>query len=188
MILNAFVRDLLARKSGLRLYDGASLHLLIDKIFEQEHECISLNTMKRLMGQIRDEREPHPSTLNIIAHYLGFENWEVLVEATRHINSDFNKCKTLASFSVPEGALVEYTYLPDRKVTLRHQTGSTYVVERNENSKLREGDVVEVGIFIVKLPLLFSKVVRDGQSLGSYTAGLLTGLTDFQLIVPTDHD
>lgn len=182
MILNAFVRHLLAQKSGLRLYDGTSLNLLIDKIAEQEHEIIGLNTMKRLMGHIRDEREPRLSTLNIIAHYLGFENWDVMTKAIRGVNSDFDDNTSLASFSVPEGALVEYTYLPDRKVTLRHQTGSTYVVEHNENSKLREGDVVEVSIFVLHLPLLFSDVVRDGQSLGSYTAAKLTGLTDFHLI------
>ncbi len=189
MVFNRFVKYLLSKKSGLRLDDGAHLNLLIEKIAEQEHERIGLNTMKRLMGQIKDEREPRPSTLNIIAHYLGFPNWEVMDEATRHYNSMFTSNDgSLASFAVPEGSLVEYTYLPDRKVTLQHRTGSTYEVVYNENSQLREGDIVEVGVFMLRFPLIVSDVVRNGQSLGSYIAGKWTGLNSLKLIEPSTED
>jgi len=189
MVFNRFVKYLLSKKSGLHLDDGAHLNLLIEKIAEQEHERIGLNTMKRLMGQIKDEREPRPSTLNIVAHYLGFPNWEVMDEATRHYNSMFtSNGGSLASFAVPEGSLVEYTYLPDRKVTLLHRTGSTYEVVYNENSQLREGDIVEVGVFMLRFPLIVSDVVRNGQSLGSYIAGKWTGLNSLKLIEPSIED
>ncbi len=182
MVLNVFVKYLLSQKSGLNLNDGVHLNKLIEKIEEQEHEHIGLNTMKRLMGQIKDEREPRPSTLNIIARYLGFENWDVMSEATRHVNSSFDHGGSLASFSVPEGGLVEYSYLPDRKVRLRHLSGSKYVVVHNENSQLREGDVIDAPLFVLRFPLLVSDVVRNGVSLGHYTAGKITGLTSIQLI------
>lgn len=189
MVFNTFVKYLLSKKSGLRLDDGAHLNLLIEKIAEQEHEIIGLNTMKRLMGQIKDEREPRLSTLNIIAHYLGFPNWEVMEEATRRYNSKFTSDDgSLASFAVPEGSLVEYTYLPDRKVTLRHRTASTYEVVHNENSQLHEGDIVEVSVFMLHFPLIVSDVVRDGQSLGSYIAGKWTGLKSLKLIEPSSED
>ncbi len=189
MVFNRFVKYLLSKKSGLHLDDGAHLNLLIEKIAEQEHERIGLNTMKRLMGQIKDEREPRPSTLNIVAHYLGFPNWEVMDEATRHYNSMFtSNGGSLASFAVPEGSLVEYTYLPDRKVALRHRTGSTYEVVYNENSQLREGDIVEVGVFMLRFPLIVSDVVRNGQSLGSYIAGKWTGLNSLKLIESSTED
>ena len=55
MVLNVFVKYLLSQKSGLNLNDGVHLNKLIEKIEEQEHEHIGLNTMKRLMGQIKDE-------------------------------------------------------------------------------------------------------------------------------------
>ena len=188
MVFNKFVKYLLRQKSGLRLDDGAQLNLLIEKIADQEHEHIGLNTMKRLMGQIADEREPRPSTLNIIAHYLGFENWDMMTEATRRVNSSFDHGGTIASFAVPEGSLVEYAYLPDRIVRLRHLTGSTYKVVHNENSHLREGDVIEAPLFVLHFPLLVSDVVRDGVSLGAYTAGKVTGLSSIRLVTEEEDE
>lgn len=52
-------------------------------------EHIGVNTLKRLLGFIDDEREPRISTLDVIARYLGFENWEMLKIFDDRSNSSF---------------------------------------------------------------------------------------------------
>ena len=52
--------------------------LLAPDIESATGEHIGVNTMKRLLGFIADERTPRTSTLDVIARYLGFDNWEAL--------------------------------------------------------------------------------------------------------------
>ena len=78
MKFSPYVIDLLKRKSkkDFRL-SGDCEYLALD-IESVTGEHIGVNTLKRLLGFIDDEREPRPSTLDIIARYLDFENWDLL--------------------------------------------------------------------------------------------------------------
>jgi hypothetical protein len=50
-------------------------HLLSEKIKEATHVTLSVATLKRIWGKVRYESKPTITTLNTLAHYLGYENW-----------------------------------------------------------------------------------------------------------------
>jgi hypothetical protein len=52
----------------------------------------------------------------------------------------------------------------------------------SENSKLQAGDEVEVLSFVLHHPLLVLQVWRNGQSLGQFTAGRISGLSSVRVI------
>ena len=107
--------------------------------------------------------------------------------SVRHIpdegNSDFNNFSDeLRSDSLQRGDSVQVTYLPDRQLLFEYQGNDRYLVVESLNSKLRVGDEVEIQNFILHHPLLVARVWRDGDSLGQYTAGRVSGLSSIKVM------
>ena len=185
MLLPPSIIQLLRTKSGIKLDETSHCTQLVRSIEESTHEHLGVNTMKRLLGFISDERSPRLSTLNVLAHYLGFESWQQLMETADDGNSDFDvKVNELRSRDLLENQRVFVSYLPDRELTLVYLGDEKYKVEESLNSKLHVGDIVTISHFILHYPLIMSQVIRDNHTLGNFTAGRLSGLTDIKLLEP----
>lgn len=145
-------------------------------------ERLSVNTIKRLLGMLDENRAPRLSTLDIIAKYLDFNTWGELCKTTTVCDSFFGGCDEVDARSLSEGDNVVFTYNPDRRVVCvclaeKCQFRVTYSM----NSKLCEDDIITVEHFIVNYPLLVTDVLRNGVSLGRYTAGKVYGLTSVKV-------
>lgn len=183
MRLSPSIIQLLSAKSGLKLNDTSHCAQLVRSIEESTHEHLGVNTMKRLLGFIPDERSPRLSTLNVLAHYLGFESWQQLVATADDGNSDFDvQVDELRSRDLLVNQRVFVSYLPDRELTLVYLGDEKYKVEKSLNSKLRMGDVVTISHFILHYPLIVSEVMRGNETLGNFTAGKFSGLTDIKKV------
>ena len=161
MRFSPYVTTLLKQKSGHDLRLSADCEYLALDIESVTGEHIGVNTLKRLLGFIDDEREPRISTLDVIARYLGFKSWEEL-----HIYDD----KTV-------GQQIQISYLPDRRLIIEYQGNNTFFILSSQNSKLQDGDQITITHIVSGYPLLVSQVIRNGQSLGSFTAGKAQGIT-----------
>ena len=179
MQLSFHIRQLLKDKSGKSLLYSSDCEYLALDIESVTGEHIGVNTLKRLLGMIADEREPRISTLDILARYLGYESWAVLSALDDKSNSSFSPTDgELRVADIIIGTRVKIAYLPDRQLTLLYQGHQTFLVEASTNSKLQVGDEVEIHHFVLGYPLLVSNVIRQGQSLGTFTAGQTSGLTE----------
>ena len=119
MKFSPYVIDLLKQKSkkDFRL-SGDCEYLALD-IESVTGEHIGVNTLKRLLGFIDDEREPRPSTLDIIARYLDFENWDLLKCFDDKSNSSFSAAEDeIRTIDLPPGQRIKISYLPDRLIEL----------------------------------------------------------------------
>ena len=144
---------------------------------------IGATTLKRLLGFASDERDPHTSTLDVIARYLGYAHWEELSKIEDKGNSDFDTAdEEVRSADLKPGQCVEITYLPDRKVRMLYLGDTRYRVIDSQNSKLHVDDEVEIQNFVLHHPLFVVNVLRDGSSLGSFTAGRISGLSSVKVI------
>lgn len=143
---------------------------------------VGATTLKRLLGFATDERTPHATTLDAIAHYLGYAHWDELVKIEDKGNSGFDVSEEeIRSADLQTGAIVEITYLPDRVVRLRYHGDNHYSVEESINSKLQAGDKLEILNFVLHHPLLVVDVWRDGKSIGPFTAGRVSGLQSLKV-------
>ena len=177
MKFSLYVTDLLKQKSGRDFRLSGDCEYLALDIESVTGEHIGVNTLKRLLGFIDDEREPRPSTLDIIARYLDFENWEVLSIYDDRSNSSFessNEEIRVTDLSVGQDILI--SYLPDRQVEIQYLGLNRFRVLNSINSKLRAGDEITLTHIVQGYPLLVSEVIRDGESLGSFTAGKAQGI------------
>lgn len=183
MILPFHIVQLLKRKAGSDLRQPSDCEILSLDIESKTGIHIGATTLKRLVGFAQDERTPHNSTLDAIARYLGYAHWDELSKIEDKGNSDFNAPDDeLRSADLLPEACVEITYLPDRRLVLLYLGDCRYRVAESENSKLIEGDEVEILSFVLHHPLLVVNVWRGGESLGQFTAGRVSGLSSIKLL------
>ena len=183
MTLPFHIIELLKKESGSELRLPSDCEVLSLDIEGKTGVHLGATTLKRLIGLAQDERTPHQSTLEVIARYLGFTNWEQLMNIEDKGNSDFGtNGDELRADDMSAGMQVEVTYLPDRAVTFQYLGNRHFVVISGVNSKLSAGDEVEIFNFVLHHPLLVLNVWRNGMSLGQFTAGRVSGLSSIQVL------
>ena len=183
MILPFHIVQMLKRTSGNELRQPSDCEFLSLDIESKTGVRIGATTLKRLFGFAQDERLPHTSTLDVIARYLGYAHWDELSKIEDKGNSDFDAPDDeVRSADLQPEACVEITYLPDRRLVLQYRGDCRYRVAESENSKLKKNDEVEIFNFVLHHPLLVINVWRDGESLGQFTAGRVSGLSSIKLL------
>lgn len=183
MKLPFHVIQLLKEKSGSELRQPSDCEILSLDIEGRTGVHIGATTLKRLVGFAQDERQPHASTLDVIARYLGYAHWEELSKIEDKGNSDFSTSdEEVRSADLQAGVQVEIEYLPDRRVRFMYLGNHRYKVVDSQNSKLLVDDEVEILNFVLHHPLLVIQVWRNGESLGQFTAGRVSGLSSVRII------
>ncbi len=183
MRLSFHIIELLKEKSGNQLRQPSDCEFLSLDIESKTRVRIGATTLKRLLGFAHDERTPHASTLDAIAHYLGYAHWEELLLIEDKGNSGFGTSdEEIRSADLQVGAILEITYLPDRRVVMQYLGNQRYRIVESENSKLQKGDELEIQNFVLHHPLLVLNVLREGESLGQFTAGRVSGLTSVKVL------
>ena len=183
MRLSFHIIELLKEKSGNQLRQPSDCENLSLDIESKTRVRIGATTLKRLLGFAHDERTPHASTLDVIAHYLGYAHWEELLLIEDKGNSGFGTSdEEIRSADLQVGAILEITYLPDRRVVMQYLGNQRYRIVESENSKLQKGDELEIQNFVLHHPLLVLNVLREGESLGQFTAGRVSGLTSVKVL------
>ena len=134
------------------------------------------------MGFLDENREARISTLNIIARYLGYPDWEALSKADVSNSTFDNATEDLIVENLSKGQKVEITYLPNRRLVLEYQENFKFIVKESENSKLHIDDTIEVQHLLLNYPLVASNVMRQGENLGQLKAGVVSGLKSIKLL------
>lgn len=146
---------------------------------------VSATTLKRIWGYISDTGEdycPSEFTLSTICKMIGFKNMEEFSDSNFPIQSREYTGKFIESHKIPEGALVELRWAPNRICVLRHLKPTIFKVEQIEGSKnLSIGDLVECVCFTQHAPV-FLRIFRDGKIPSTYVAGSANGVS-FKVIV-----
>ena len=113
------LREAAEKKVGRRMHTPKDFDLLRDSIYEECHEMVSISTLKRLWGYNRYEGTPRVSSLNPIARYVGYRDWDeytlncssneeqdVSNESLRHSSTEPVDALTATDFFVPSGKRV----------------------------------------------------------------------------------
>ena len=169
MILNKAIINMIKEKSGLVFDKAKDYDSLCDIIFSTTSRTIGINTVKRLMGYIVDDRRTNEYTLNTVAIFLGFSTWEKLCNSIR-IDSDWNfDDKTTYVEDLPCGCKVSVKYL-NREVTfmvVTYKNAKMLQVIDAQNSSLAVGDILNVDNLRVG-DFLEAKKVYRGDTIGNY--------------------
>ena len=182
-MLSPVIKEHIEKKLGKSIRYHSDLEFLCVEIEKETKQKISLNTLKRLFGFITGVSEPRLYTLDTIALYLGFTNWDVyLLSLDQSGNSGFNSLQEIKIESLPVLSIVEFGYEPDRIVQISYEGNNQFKVVSSKNSKLLVNDLLELTHFVLNYPLIILNVIRAGKDMGRFTAGKVGGLTVLKLI------
>lgn len=149
-------------------------------IEQQTLERISASTLKRMWGYVSDRHEPRRYTLDVLAKYIGFRDFDqfcAAIDQDDTIESKFLFTDTISSTELVKGDMVEIGWTPQRYLKLEYLGKNRYRVCESQNSKLLNGDEFMVVSFMFNYPLYLPSIERNGEILSSFVAGRRGGLT-----------
>lgn len=177
-MLSAIIKKEIENKFGKEIRYPADCDALSAHISDQTGQSISITTLKRMFGFVNGTHEPRLYTLDVLAQYLGYPNWDVYYEKFIHIeNSEFFTAEQIEIDALKPDAVIEITYDPDRIIRLVYQGNYLFNVEHSTNSKLLKGDQLIIVSIVKHYPLIIASVLRDEKNLGKFVAGKTSGIT-----------
>ena len=170
---------------GQKLQSPADFQLLIHQIWEKQHAVISLSTIKRLWGYVASNGAPRLSTLNTLARYLDFADWNaylVALEQQGGIESAMFMEEGIQTSELKKGDLIAVAWQPNRQCTFLYLGDNLFVVEESKNAKLQRGTTFSAARFMVGQPMYLDNILLADGTHTSYVAGKHHGLTSVNLI------
>lgn len=178
----------LQEKSGLAFNQSSHFDVLAQAIFDSTGESLGANTLKRLFGFNIKKVVPRRSTLDILARYLHFTDFDnLLLDLGEEADiSCFSPVETVDINGLAAGASVKISYDPNRTLTLKYLGNFRFRVEDAIGSKnLKEGDVLTVSQIAKGHRFVASHVYRDGEDLGAYEAAKSKGVRELEVSDPS---
>lgn len=176
MIEQVIVKELLQaveQKTGLDMQSPTDFEQLRQRL--PYRDGLSVSTLKRLWQYVPSGHEPRRATLDILARFCGYADWQAF-RLSRQTDSGFLG-DAIRTEQLSEGSMVCVTWNPNRRMVLRRLVNERLEVVEAEHAKLQPGDTFYTAWLAVGQPLCASSLQRNGQPLEDYVAGRRDGLT-----------
>ena len=174
------LRSDLEQRMGQQLQSPADFQLLIQQIWEKNHAVLSLSTVKRLWGYVESNGEPRLSTLNTLAKFLDFADWNaylVALEQRGGTESAMFTGEGIHTADLQAGDRIAVAWQPNRQCTFRYIGDNQFVVEESKNAKLQRGTTFSASRFMISQPMYLDNILLADGTHTSYVAGKRNGLT-----------
>ena len=165
---------------GQQLQSPSDFQLLIQQIWEKQHAVLSLSTIKRIWGYVESNGAPRLSTLNTLAKFLDFTDWNaylVALEQRGGTESAMFTGEGIQTADLQPGDRIAVAWQPNRQCTFRYLGDNHFVVEVSKNAKIHTGDQFNATTFIVGHPMYLDNILLADGTRTSYVAGKRNGLT-----------
>jgi len=152
-------------------------------VFNKTKNHISVSTLKRLWGYVQRRDKVRKSTLDILANYGGWLDFEAYrQERKRDINSGFLDAQVILSANLKPNAVLEIGWEPNRLCRVIYQGDNYYQFSHVENSALKVGDLFRTSVFSLGQPLYIEDVSSESLEEKVYIAGKNSGLTILRIV------
>jgi hypothetical protein len=153
---------------------------LRERIFLRLHQHVLATTLKRVWGYLDNESGPSVRTLDILAQFVGYENYQAFcsqspAEGPEPSNLAMNRhLDVMTDLAVGED--IALYWLPDRICRLRYVGDMRFVVTASENTRLKPGDFFCCSIIIEGEPLYLSQLHQGDLKYTNYVSGKRGGI------------
>ena len=179
------LRQLVEESANHRIETSTDFIFLSGEIQGRLRENLSASTLKRLWGYVDGYASVRPSTLDILARFTGFPDWETFVSDYCEVESVQSShrvvAKSLQSSELNIGDHVEICWNPNRRCLLSYQGENLFLVCESENAKLKAGDSFLCDRFTPHEALYVERLSHDGSK-ELFVMGNKGGLTKVQKI------
>lgn len=173
------------QKVGLGMNRSADFDVLSQAIKDNTNENLGVNTLKRLFGFKIDKVVPRLSTMDIIARFLGSEDYETLLKELGE-DADISVFTPIDCLEVQDlgmGSQIRISYDPNRVFFLTYIGDFKFIVNEVEGSRnILKGDILTITQLAVGHRFVVAHVNRDGADLGAYESAKFKGLKSVEII------
>ena len=182
-MLSAITRKEIETKFGKEVRYPTDCEALAGHISMETKQRISASTLKRVLGFVKGTKEPRLFTMDVLAQYLGFDNWDKYLDKFSKIeNSEFLNLEQIDVSKLKKQTKIEFSYEPNRKVDMIYKGNFIFEVTDSFNSKLFKSDQLKIFHIIRHYPLIIYSIIRNGQEMGQFKAGKISGITEINVI------
>lgn len=150
---------------------------------------LSETTLKRMLGLVGESspernRTPHVSTMDILAKWLGYENYRELLKeiGENNYSSEFTFMDSIDVSELEVGTQIQLKWEPSRIIVITYCGEDLFIVNESRNSKLQKGDKIKLTHLVLGQELLVKEVWRGERLLGPYRGAKDGGLTSIEII------
>lgn len=150
---------------------------------------LSETTLKRMLGLVGEDspernRTPHVSTMDILAKWLGYENYKALLReiGENDYSSDFTFMESIDVKDLAIDTQIQLKWEPSRIIVITYSGDDTFIINEAKNSKLQKGDKIKLTHLVLGQEFLVMGVWRGERLLGPYQGAKDGGLTSIEII------
>lgn len=176
----AAMRAAVEKRLGFGVNTPGEFKLLAGDIKAVTGRKMSESTLMRLWGYVRSDMTPNTTTLDTLALYVGYHDWDSFARGggegkgdgshdvlSAHLNVD-------AELSPRDHVILRWP--PGRECLVRYLGDGQFVVERSEQSKLKVGDTFTCHLIVEGHPLYLDNLVHEAQAPRCYVCGHHNGV------------
>lgn len=170
---------------GRRLQAPKDFDLLREHIYVRLRQLISVSTLKRIWGYTNTQSTPSQSTLDVLARYVGYADYDAFCTSVTDIGTIVSNPVMSRHINVgtdlKENDRLLLTWAPNRQCRVRYLGNQQFQVEESQNTRLRAGDYFQCGIIIEGEPLYLANLLQPGRLATNYVCGKQGGIRFEQL-------
>ena len=164
-----------------RLATPKDFDALREMIFSRLHILVSATTLKRIWGYIDDNVSTRRGTLDILARYLGYADFEAFENGAAAEGGELPSNPIMARrIDVDEqlqpGDLIRLTWQPGRVCDVEYRGERLFCVVASQNTRLCAGNTFKCSLMIEDEPLYIDCLIADGSAPVAYVCGKRSGI------------
>ena len=179
------LRQLVAESADHRIETSNDFIFLSGEIRGRLNENLSVSTLKRIWGYVDGYASTRESTLDILARFIGFPDYETFVSDFCEVDGVQSSHRVMSeSFyadDLREGDCLEITWNPNRRCVFRYLGNHDFEVTESQNAKLKPGARFSCDRFTLHEPLFVHIPEPDGEN-ALFVMGKKGGLTKIAII------
>ena len=180
----ALLRHCVEESANHRIKTSTDFTFLAGVIQERLGETVATSTLKRLWGYVDGYASTRESTLNILARFIGYPDWETFVSDYCEVDGVQSSHRVISTTlninDLPVGSRLEITWNPNRRCLLEYQGEHRFVIRESENAKLKAGETFLCDRFMEHEPLYVEHFTPDGSE-ELFVMGNKGGLTSVKV-------
>ena len=165
-----------------RLATPKDFDALREMIFSRLHILVSSTTLKRIWGYIDDSVSTRRSTLDILARYIGYADFDAYENGTVGDIAESPSSPIMARrIDVDEqlqpGDMIRLTWQPGRICDVEYRGDRVFCVVASQCTRLKAGDTFKCSLMIEDEPLYIDMLVTaDSVTPTAYVCGKKSGI------------
>lgn len=165
-----------------RLATPKDFEALREMIFLRLHILVSATTLKRIWGYIDDSVSTRRSTLDILARYIGYADFDAYENGTVGDIAESPSSPIMARrIDVDEqlqpGDMIRLTWQPGRICDVEYRGDRVFCVVASQSTRLKAGDTFKCSLMIEDEPLYIDMLVTaDSVTPTAYVCGKKSGI------------